>query len=1054
MSQLFINQYHQELERLKKFGATQNETSINAAFLNLVNQFAKPKNLLMVRELEIKFNNQTIRPDGILRNELTFDCGYWESKDPKDDLDKEIKDKIRKGYPTSNIIFENSEIAVLYQQGREIARCSILDGPALEEIINAFIQYERPEVLNFRRAIEQFSQDLPQILVVLRQLIQQASQDNPAYVLKRDEFLTLCQESINPKIDRDDVREMLIQHILTEEIFVSIFSNADYHRENNIANVLYEVERSFFKGETKQNLLKKIRPYYETIKARASQMVTHSDKQQFLKIVYENFYKSYNPKGADRLGIVYTPNEIVKFMIQGTDYLLDKHFNKTLGSQGVEILDPCTGTGTFITEIIEHIPKHQLAKKYQTELHANEMALLPYYIANLNIELVYQAKMEDYKEFKNLCFVDTLDNINALNYIGKQNDMFGSFSMENVERIKRQNDKKISVIIGNPPYNANQQNENENNKNREYPYIDKRIKETYIRASTAQKTKVYDMYARFYRWAMDRMNQNGVLSFVTNRSFLDSRTFDGFRKIVQKEFTEIWIYDTQSDVRANPKIAGSSHNVFGIQTGVCIAFFVKNEQIKNAEAKIYYFSLNDEMRKEEKLAHLSALPFAQIPFERLNPDAKANWLNLTENDFEALLPLCSKNPNEKTIFEFSTLGVNTARDEWVYDFDKTNLEHKIQFFFDFFIQEKERWKNSDKQMELTDFLNRKIKFSDSLNQHLSRFAEWEENLQALQALPPNGKAEKIRKIKRNLSRYKKWKYSSKNIISSNYRPFVKKYYYADNILSDRLTKNHYKIFGKKLKTPNQLIGFSAGSRIDFSTIASKYLPNLATFSLDPARWIPLYYYEGEERKENVSDWALASFRQHYQNLQDEVPITKTAIFNYVYAVLHDPTYRNKYEQNLKRDFPRLPFYPDFWLWAKWGETLMDLHINYENIKPQALERLDLVLKNQELPPKPKLKVDKVQGIIFIDEITSLKNVPPPVWDYKLGSRSAIEWVLDQYKDKKSNDPTLMQQFHTSDLAQHKEVLIELLQKLCALSLQTQEIIQAMQAQSTKKTKRP
>ncbi|MBK6346578.1 MAG: N-6 DNA methylase [Bacteroidales bacterium] len=369
----------------------------------------------------------------------------------------------------------------------------------------------------------------------------------------------------------------------------------------------------------RRNLLNSIEHYYEAINATAAGITDHHEKQKFLKVLYENFYKVYNPKAADRLGVVYTPNEIVQFMVQSTDYLLHKHFGKTLADKNVEILDPATGTGTFICEIIENaIPKHLLDYKFKNEIYANEVAILPYYIANLNIEFTFKQKMQYYAEFPNLCFVDTLDNTDALSYAGKQHAMFGVTS-ENTDRIRRQNSKKISVIIGNPPYNANQLNENENNKNREYPYIDKRIKDTFIKYSTAQKTKVYDMYARFYRWAMDRLEMNGVLALITNRSFIDSRTFDGFRKSIQNDFSNCYIVDTKSDVRVNPKIAGTTHNVFGIQTGVAIMFLIKKEK-KEGQCYIEYISMEDEWRKEEKLAWLKSNALEKIHFTAIIPD--------------------------------------------------------------------------------------------------------------------------------------------------------------------------------------------------------------------------------------------------------------------------------------------------------------------------------------------------------------------------------------------------------------------------------------------------
>ncbi|MFY7788746.1 MAG: N-6 DNA methylase, partial [Thermoflexibacteraceae bacterium] len=361
MSLQLINQYYNELHRAKQFGGSKNETSIRGAFLNLVNGLARPKNLELVPEISIKSSiGTTVRPDGVLRNILQLDYGFWESKDSKDDIFEEIEEKFRKGYPTNNILFEDTQTAVLFQDNTEL-KVAMQDAEGLLALLQQFIGYERSEVKEFNKAIGQFSEDLPNVLAALRKMIDTEVGSNATFAKESSLFLTLCQESINPNLVQKDVWEMLIQHILTEEIFMSIFGNADYHRENNIAQSLYKVEKTFFRGETKQNLLASIRPYYNTVKARASELISHADKQNFLKAIYENFYKAYNPKGADRLGIVYTPTEIVKFMIEGTEFLLEKHFKKTLGSPNIEILDPCTGTGTFVTELIEHIPPHQLA---------------------------------------------------------------------------------------------------------------------------------------------------------------------------------------------------------------------------------------------------------------------------------------------------------------------------------------------------------------------------------------------------------------------------------------------------------------------------------------------------------------------------------------------------------------------------------------------------------------------------------------------------------------------------------------------------------------------
>ena len=287
------------------------------------------------------------------------------------------------------------------------------------------------------------------------------------------------------------------------------------------------------------------------------------------------FYKAYNPKAADRLGIVYTPNEIVRFMIESTDHLVHKHFGKMLADPGVEILDPCTGTGTYVTELIEYLPKDKLAHKYKHEIHCNEMAILPYYIANLNIEYTYQQKMGEYEEFKNICLVDTLDHSSASGY---QFDLF-SMSVQNTVRIKQQNDRMISVIMGNPPYNAHQENFNQRNANRAYRSVDEAIKSTYIKEGTAQNQMViYDPYVRFFRWASDRLGKEGIIAYITNRSFVESNTFDGFRKCVEREFDYVYIVDTQSDVWENSKISGTKNNVFGIKSGIAVMFLVRTRK--------------------------------------------------------------------------------------------------------------------------------------------------------------------------------------------------------------------------------------------------------------------------------------------------------------------------------------------------------------------------------------------------------------------------------------------------------------------------------------------
>ncbi|MGB3189482.1 MAG: N-6 DNA methylase [Limnoraphis sp.] len=401
MSRLLVTQYQGEVEQIIRYGGSRKETSIRNAFERLLNEYCKPRNYLLIPELDFKTKfNTTVFPDGTVKDAIRLEHGWWESKDQYDHLDQEIEKKLEKGYPDENILFEDSQTAILIQHSREQLRVSMRDSQALDGLISTFVDYERPEVRDFRSAIAKFKEDIPHIIEALRQIITQQEASNTKFRERRNSFLEVCRQSINPEIEIFDIHEMLIQHILTEDIFTNIFHESQFHRENNIGREISEIVNTFFTGATRRNTLKSIEHYYAVIRRKSENIANHHEKQKFLKAVYENFYKAYNPKAADRLGIVYTPNEIVRFMIESADYLTHKHFGKLLSDPGVEILDPCTGTGTYVTELIEYLPADKLEHKYKHEIHCNEVAILPYYIANLNIEFTYQQKMGNMRSFK------------------------------------------------------------------------------------------------------------------------------------------------------------------------------------------------------------------------------------------------------------------------------------------------------------------------------------------------------------------------------------------------------------------------------------------------------------------------------------------------------------------------------------------------------------------------------------------------------------------------------------------------------------------------------
>lgn len=1010
MSIQLIRQYHTKVAKIIQYSGSYNESALRKPFQDLLEQYARARNLEMIAELDFRTRfGSVVYPDGTLKDALRQDWGFWESKDQYDDLEAEIAAKLAKGYPTTNILFEDTRTAVLYQAGQEVGRANFKDDQALDALLNRFVNYESREVREFREAIEQFAAEVPALADDLRAIIREQAEANPAFQQAAQDFLELCREAINPAVEMADAREMIIQHVLTQDIFTKIFDDPQFHQENNIAQRLGQVVNTFYHGATRHNISDRLGHYYATINARAAQIYNHQEKQKFLKALYENFYKAYNPKAADRLGIVYTPNEIVRFMIEAADYLAFKHFGKTLGDPGVEILDPATGTGTFITELIEYLPPHQLERKYKQEIHCNEVAILPYYIANLNIEFTYRQKMGRYRPFDNIVFVDTLDNL-GFQFAGKQLDFF-HLADENAERIQRQNERDISVIIGNPPYNTHQINANDDNPNRKYPEVDKRIQQTYIKYSHAQNlTKLYDMYTRFFRWASDRLGDEGIIAFVTNRSFINARTYDGFRKVVADEFSHIYVIDLGGDVRLNPKLSGTTHNVFGIQTGVAIGFMVRTQTRNDTLCHIYYARRPEMETNIEKLNWLSATRFSEIKFDHIIPNKLHNWINQAENDWEDLVAIASKEVKATgsrteidAVFKIFSIGVVTARDEWAIDISKSNLMDKMSFFADFY----------------NSYYTDTNEFDPTI--------KWSRNL------------------RRNFHQGLKEPFSEDRIKTMLYRPYYKSFFYDSQVfLNDRAIVN------EMLEDGNLAICFTApGSEKPFLCLASDEVADYhLTGAGCAAQCLPLYRYdESGKRVENITDWALEQFRARYQQTfevsKTSKVLDKSDIFHYVYAVLHHPAYRQKYRLNLKREFPRIPFYADFWQWAGWGRQLLELHLGYESADPAPLERIEAGPPEARRAYRARLKAVKSKGVIEVDTLTTLAGIPPEAWAYRLGNRSALEWVLDRYKERKPRDPTIAEKFNSYRFVDYKEQVIDLLQRVCTVSVETMKIISQM-----------
>ena len=762
----------------------------------------------------------------------------------------------------------------------------------------------------------------------------------------------------------------------------------------------------------RDQFLKSLDRFYRAIEDAAHSIEDFNEKQHFLNTVYERFFQGYSVKLADTHGIVYTPQAIVDFMCASVDEVLQNEFDLTLGSAKVNILDPCTGTGNFIVNLLRRIPRRDLARAYQHQLFANEVMLLPYYVSALNIEHAYFEQTATYEAFEGLCFVDTLELAES------QQQSLSFMTAANTARVERQKKTPITVVIGNPPYNAWQLNENDNNKNRKYDIIESQISKTYAKDSTASnKNALSDVYVKFFRWATDRLQgRDGIVCFVSNNSFVDQIAFDGMRKHFHQDFTRIYHVDLHGNVRKNPKLSGTTHNAFGIQVGVGITVAVRSS--KHKDHRLFYHRVPEDMRREEKLKWLADQENIDgIEWQALHPDSRNNWL-VPENADEYATFLALGTKKEKaaagiepaTIFTIFSVGVKTNRDDAVYDFNAQQLTSRVTQFIEDFNSEVDRYRRSDKKIAIDDFVRYdKIKWSLDLKQKLQRgtYAHFDEL----------------------------------NVRNCLYRPYTKLFLFFDRVLNDRVY-----VFPRIFPTlaaenENRLIAVTdLGSEKPFMVLVSETITDIHLVGAGAAtQCFPFYAYDedGANRRENITDWALKQFRDHYKDNK----ISKLDIFYYVYAALHLPEYRDKFADNLKKELPRIPFLADFRPCSEAGKRLAEFHLGYERLEPWPLEWVHAAGKPLSYRVE-KMKLDKDKTCLTVNESLALANIPPEAFDYRLGNRSALEWVIDQYQvseDKRSgitSDP---------NRPDDEEYIVRLVGQVVRVSVETVRIVSELSA---------
>lgn len=999
-----VKEYFAELERITGHGHV-NEMTVRNAFQDLLQTLSKKVQWQFIEEYAIKRKGRRdASVDGALLDQFSLPRGFWEAKDTKDDLAKEVQNKFADGYPTSNILFWQPGRAILIQEGRQIMDADISRPEALVDVLQTFFNFDLPYIKEWEHAVEEFKQRIPDLAESVLKVLEEQRGRNRAFRDSFDAFMQLAKASINPDLSIEAVEEMLIQHLLTRRIFRTIFKSEGFLQKNAVARELEGVVSNLVQGYgTVDQFLKPLDRFYKALELAAESTDDYAQKQTFLNTVYEKFFQGFAVKVADTHGIVYTPQPIVDFMVRSVEAALNKDFGKSLADEGVHILDPFVGTGNFILRVMREIHDKRpqgLRQKYLHELHCNEVMLLPYYIACLNIEHLYMELTGEYVPFPGICLVDTFELV--------EDRQIGMFTNENNDRVQRQKDAPIFVVIGNPPYNAGQVNENDNNKNRKYPAIDKRVQETYVKDSTATyRADLSDPYVKAFRMASDRVlsRGEGIICFVTNSGFLDGIAFDGMRKHLRQDFDRVRITDLKGNIRKDSMRdgipLGEEHTVFGLgaMVGICITMCENSRNHK--EHALEYFGVHFRATRRQKFESLvSAGSWFGLEVSELNPTSTHVWL--TEgmaDDWEELIPLGSKEAKAgegDAVFTTYGRGVATSRDAWAYNFNAVELKNRVTQSLDFYLTQAGRYRMLVDRPTIDEFVDTNdaaISWSDGMKGMLVR-----------------GEVEE---------------FSSSSIRKSLYRPFTTEHLYFSRLFNER--RYQFPRIFPVTSTENLVIGVpGAGGRLPYWALASDKIMNLSITSLDATQCLPLFVYDedGSNRRDNITDWGLEQFQTHY----NDTSITKLDIFHYVYGILHDPAYRTKYAANLKRELPRIPFAADFRKVADIGKRLMDLHVNYEDQPEYQLEEVWSLPKGyrseyghevttvDQVPLHERYRVVKMKRNkkdptqIIVNDFLTLKGIPANVDDYKLGNRSALDWVIDQYQistDKRSaitNDP--------------------------------------------------
>lgn len=857
-----------------------------------------------------------------------------------------------------------------------------------------------------RRYLEDWSKDVTDIakqyIRRINDLIDSNSSVKKAFV----KFLKSLRYNINDSINRDKSVEMLAQHLITEPVFEALFGEYSFVKNNVVSKAINSVIDEFKKyGFAKEQ--ESLMPFYDSIKLRASGIDNVAGKQELIRTLYDRFFRTGFKDTTDQLGVVFTPVQVVDFIIHSVDYALNKYFDKSLADKNVHILDPFVGTGTFITRTLQYFKEQldigkitydDILRKYMSELHANEIVLLSYYIAAVNIEAVFEeiSDSKQYLPFDGIVLTDTFESTEQNGSF--EDELFG----QNNDRLKEEQAYPITAIIANPPYSVGQKNQNDDNKNIKYPILDKEIQHTYVEKSNSGYSKgAYDTYIKAFRWASDRIGDRGVIGFVTNGSYIDSSSTDGFRASLYEEFNYLYIFNLRGNQRTSGetsrkeggKIFGS-----GSRAPIAISILVKDGTDNH---EIFYHNIGDYLSRNEKFTIISNFKSIKgIDWQKITPDDNNDWLNQKDPNYQKYPWIADDVNTSKGVFFNHALGVETNRDSWVYNFEQSTVERNVRKLIESY------------NFELNRYLNSTNKEKFELNRNDSKI-KWTVRLEAI------------------LKTGKKIDFDKSKIKAVMYRPFTKKWLYYDKDLTERV-RLYYDSFGDSNKV---IYSTGRSSSKNFSVLVTNLIPDLQA----------MMNGQGFMRYDN-SDRGNANNDNVNQVFADKIGLSLNDTFAYVYGLLHSKEYREKYANDLKKDLARIPIAINKEKYVEIGKKLMNLHLNYENVPPYddvvstAVEQSNYQVTKMKFGKKKAEDGKNIKDpstIIFNDEIT-ISNVPDKAYEYVVNGRSAIEWIMDQYQiktDKKSgitDDP--------NDYSDNPKYIYNLLLSIINVSVQTVDLI--------------